>query len=66
MTFWREEFDKLLLVGLVLLFGWSALHGQDYAQRTSDLVLGALLGLITGKALYKGGPPNPPGPVAPA
>ena len=47
------KFDILLLAGLLMFFAWYALHGGgDFAQRLTDGLLGALLTLITGRALH--------------
>lgn len=54
MTFMQNHFDKLLLVALVLCFIVPAIHDSQYAQRSTDLILGALLGLVTGKLAPKG------------
>ncbi len=75
--FWAN-FDKLLLVFLVIYFsiiGWHAVYHIDTAspfeQKFMDsmldnqkLIIGALLGLITGRAIQRqvdnaAGPPNP-------
>jgi multisubunit Na+/H+ antiporter MnhE subunit len=46
----KANVDKLILLFLVTLYFWFAVHGNSaYAQRTSDLILGALLTLLTGK-----------------
>lgn len=63
----NENFDKSLLTILVLIFLYVAVHFKDdtggFAIRSIDMLLGALLGIITGKhmALHtQGGKPEPP------
>jgi hypothetical protein len=51
LQFLKDNFDKLLLLALVECFAWPAVHGVAYAQRTNDMLLGALLGLLTGKLM---------------
>jgi cbb3-type cytochrome oxidase subunit 3 len=60
MDFIKSEFDKLLLAMLLLLFcgmAWWAYHagGQAglaaFATDQAKTIIGALLGLITGRAL---------------
>jgi hypothetical protein len=74
--FLGRHFDKLLLGGAIVYFGQLAMwhHGEQdstFAQAMLDnqkLVLGALLGLITGRAIQRaadgkngnGPPPTPP------
>lgn len=53
MQFIRDHFDKLLLGVLVLCYFLPAIKGVAFAQRTSDVVLGALITLVTGKAIAK-------------
>ena len=56
-----DNFDKVILLLLIASFVWTAVHGNAYSQRTNDLLIGALLGLITGKATAgMGDPPTPP------
>ena len=65
IQFLKEKFDILILLLLTSVYVWPSIHGSAYAQRTNDLVLGALLGMLTGKvasSLSKADPPSPPNP----
>jgi hypothetical protein len=47
-----SKFDVLLLSALLAFFAWYSLHGAgNFAERLTDTTLGALLGLITGRAI---------------
>ena len=50
LQFLKEKFDIIILLLLTSIYVWPRIHGSAYAQRTHDLVLGALLGLLTGRA----------------
>jgi hypothetical protein len=41
--------DKLIIVGVMLVFGWSAIHGAAFSQHVVDWALGALGVLIVQK-----------------
>lgn len=60
--FFKNHFDKLLLLSLVVFFTLLAIYGKSpSAQGMTDnvkLVLGALLGLITGRAMFRNGDSN--------
>jgi hypothetical protein len=49
----KDNSDKILLLVLTTMFFWPAIHNSQYAQRTSDIVLGAFIMLITGKVISK-------------
>ena len=62
MSFIHDYFDKLLLAALFLLLVGVVIHSAhhavdatftSWAREQSGTLLGALLGLITGKALAK-------------
>ncbi len=57
-----ENADKIILLLLIASFVWTAVHGNAYSQRESDVLIGALLGLITGHATatLRNKPPDPP------
>lgn len=63
-----QHFDKLLLTGLLIFMVWVVLHmarigdAQDinWAREQSNLIVGALLGLITGAVLRNGTKTEPP------
>jgi hypothetical protein len=68
MDFLKQQFDKLLMTGLVLMFTGVVLYvfihipndkAIDWAVGSFGLMLGALLGLITGYALGKSKPEPP-------
>ena len=50
LAFLKEKFDVLILLVLTSAYVWPSIHGNTYGQRTNDLILGALLGMLTGKA----------------
>ena len=60
--FFKNHFDKLLLLALVVFFTLLAIYGKSpNAQAMTGnvkIVLGALLGLITGRALYRNSDTN--------
>lgn len=61
MSFLRQEFDKLLLVGALIGFcALAAASGRmsGFGSDAAKTVLGALLGLITGSALGAAQPPK--------
>lgn len=58
MRWFEENSDKLIVLFVLLAFGYSAAHGGTYAQHVVDWVLGALGVLIVQAA--KAHTPNPP------
>ncbi len=53
MEFLKSQFDKLLLIGLFLVVYFIPMQEIDWVQRTLDILLGAIVGLITGRALAR-------------
>jgi hypothetical protein len=54
MNFLHDQFDKLMLLFLILVFLAVAVFHKgptDFAVRTVDVLTGALVGIITGKIL---------------
>jgi hypothetical protein len=54
MSFLKAQFDKLLLTGIILVL---YLHPTglpvEWVQRTLDIVLGALIAIISGRAFSR-------------
>lgn len=72
--FFKLNFDKLLLTGLVILFGLMAYRAYhvgvaemaQFAVDNSKLFSGALLTLITGRLIANAQQQTPPPPSQPA
>ena len=61
MDWLKYSTDKFIIVLILCLFGWSAVHGAQYSQHVVDWALGALGVLIIQRAQKDmGGPTNPP------